>query len=205
MKAILASIILGISVLSIPLFTGCTTTGGGGIGHVITPTRVKAVAYLGTALALQQHPEYRQGFVLAVSELKLIETQDKIDFATVLAIIHRLPVKQLEGQNAVLYITAATLLLDDLGGSLDLSKVEKVKPYVIGLREGIELGLVPGAPTTSLRPNVERRLSALESKERERMEPWRAIEANLPVWRSQYSDVLQTNPFTAELRPAVNQ
>lgn len=149
MKAILAAIVLGLSVLSIPLFTGCSTTSGSG-GHIITPTRVKAVAYLGTSLALQAHPEYRMGFQLAVEQLKVIETQDTIDFATVLSIVHRLPVKELQGQNAVLYITAATLLLDDLGGSLDMSKVEKIKPYVTGLREGIQLGLGPTTPTPTL-------------------------------------------------------
>ena len=138
MKIILSPIL----ALALLLLPGCSTTGGGA-GQIITPTRVKAVSYLGTALALQQHPEYRPGFTIAVQELKVIEAQEQIDFATVLAIVHRLPVKELKGQNAVLYITAATLLLDDLGASLDLSKVEKIKPYVIGIRQGIELGLQP--------------------------------------------------------------
>jgi len=131
------ALFLAIALLALP---GCSTTQP---GQIITPTRVKAVAYLGSALALQQHPEYRPGFTIAVEQLKVIESQEQIDFATVLAIVHRLPVKELKGQNAVLYITAATLLLDDLGGSLDLAKVEKIKPYVTGLRQGIELGLQP--------------------------------------------------------------
>lgn len=136
---ILPFAIVGLSV------TGCSTVGQNG-GTILTPARVKAVAYLGTAFALTAHPEYRTGFTIAVAELKFLETQDKIDFATFLAIVHKFPVKELEGQNGILYITAATLLLDDLGGSLDMSKIENLKPYVVALREGIELGL--GTPPT---------------------------------------------------------
>lgn len=208
MKHWISVALVALTLCAIPLTqTGCTTTGSGGIGGVITPTRVKAVAYLGTALALQQHPEYRMGFTLAVEQLKVIETQDTIDFATVLAIVHRLPVKQLEGQNAVLYITAATLLLDDLGGSLDLSKVEKIRPYVTGLREGIELGLGPTVPpSASLRPSVEQRLSALEDATKLKWaptdtgwfhyKPWQPTD---PMVLLPYADTLEAKPWQSHL------
>jgi len=125
--------------LSIALLTGCATTGNQ--PQLITPSRVKAVTYLGTAVALQAHPEYKPGFQIAVHELKIIESQDKIDFAVVLKIINDLPIKEIRSGNAAIYITAATLLFDDLGAPIDIGKVEKMKPYVTALREGLELAL----------------------------------------------------------------
>jgi len=50
MKTLLTSCL----ALTLLLLPGCTTIQ---TGAIVTPTRVKAVAYLGTSLALQSHPE----------------------------------------------------------------------------------------------------------------------------------------------------
>lgn len=120
------------------LMTGCSTTQ---TGSVITPSRVKIVMYLATAFAVNEKPELKSGFQHAVDSLRLIESQESIDFAVIMAILNDLPVKELQTPQAKILITASTLLLSDLSGSLDLSKVENLRPYITAIREGIELGL----------------------------------------------------------------
>lgn len=118
------------------LLTGCETT-----PSVITPSRVKIVMYTGTAFAVAEQPELKPGFQHAVDSLKLIESQESIDFAVLMAILNDLPIKDIKTPHARILITSGTMLLADLGGQVDLAKVEKLKPYVTAIREGIELGL----------------------------------------------------------------
>lgn len=128
---------------------GCQT---GPTGERDISTTIKAAAYLGTAYALAERPEWRKDFEEAVIDLKLVESGATIDLVTVLAIVNRLPIKELKNSKATILITGAIILLGDYGASLPPDQMEKIRPVVKAMREGIELGLGPapamlGTPT----------------------------------------------------------
>ena len=139
MKTFLLVLALGLTPLT---FTGCATVKP---GTTQTAARlhgvIKLAAYVGTTESLRQHPEWRSGFELALVELKRIETVEKIDFTTILAIVNRLPVKELRSERATMFITSGTILLHEQLQSIDLEKAEDLRGTVKALREGIELGL----------------------------------------------------------------
>lgn len=120
------------------LATGCATTPDG--QRNIAPT-IKTAAYLGTAYALAERPEWRPGFTEARNDLALIEQAEQIDFVMVLAIVQRLPIKELSESKATILLTGAIILLGDYGRSLPPDQLDKLRPVVKAMREGIELGL----------------------------------------------------------------
>jgi len=125
-------------------FSGCSTT------PATTQHRIesscKVAAYLGTATALAEHPEWRAGFVTARDQLHVLETADTVDFVTLLAIVQQLPIKELKSPNARLAITTATILLQDYAGELALDNLQQLKPIAGALRAGIDLGLLQTPP-----------------------------------------------------------
>lgn len=124
------------------LFTGCATTGGNVTPQDLTPA-IKTAALVGTTLVLKDHPEWRGYFVSAAGELAILEQAEKIDFAIILAIFYRLPVKELQSDEAKLAVAGATILLSGYGGKIvELDKLENVRPLAKALREGIELALI---------------------------------------------------------------
>lgn len=136
MKQKIAVIIFKLGlVLTLVIGTGCASLGNGDIDAAPI---VKIAAMNGTYLVLKKHPEYRPGFELALAELKTLEQAEKIDFAQVMSIVHRLPVEKLESPEATLIIANATLLLEETTGTFEL---EKTRPIVTALRQGLELGL----------------------------------------------------------------
>lgn len=118
---------------------GCQTTGPTDVNRVAGA--VKIAAFTGTSYAMIEHPEWRPAFTDAEKELKFIEAQPTIDFATIMAVVMRLPVKELKSEKAVLAITAGTMLLYQYGDSLPIDQIENLRPIVVALREGIALGL----------------------------------------------------------------
>ena len=118
---------------------GCATTGSGGKKDYSKV--IKTIVWAGTSYAIMEHPEWRESFELAANQLDLLATADTIDYTTVVAIIQALPVKELKSSEGILAITAVSLLLSDYEGTIDLTKVEQVKPIVIALRDGIRLGI----------------------------------------------------------------
>jgi hypothetical protein len=117
------------------LATGCQTPAG---GRDISGA-IRAAAFTGTALALRDHPEWRKGFEEAASDLAIIEQAEVIDFPLVLAIVQRLPVSELRSSDAAIIITGATILLSDFNSSIPLDQIEKLRPVVSALRQGITL------------------------------------------------------------------
>lgn len=103
---------------------------------------VKTAAYLGTALAIEEHPNWKPQFQKAYDDLGIIEAADTVGLPEVLAILHRLPIKELKSPKAVIIITATALLIEETG-SPELSPVTtaKLRPVVKDLRAGIKLAL----------------------------------------------------------------
>lgn len=119
------------------LMLGCQTAN---FERNMTAT-IKYAAFTGTAISLDEHPEWRSQFNEVRMNLEVIEQQSIIDFTLVMAIVYRLPIKELKSSEARIIITAATMLLQDFGGSVDLS-TEKIKPVVTALKDGIALGML---------------------------------------------------------------
>lgn len=135
MKKIFASLLLCALALNFP---GCATAPQ-------TTARIasagKVAAYVGTAEFLRAHPEARIGFEAARDSLRVLETSGHVDLAMLLAIVNRLPVKELRSERALIIVTAATILITDFGGALPLEQLDNLKPVARAIREGIELGL----------------------------------------------------------------
>lgn len=150
MRKIITTLLL-VSVLAVsPLYiTGCV---GPNQPRPTTQQRIetglKIAGQIGTGIALTEHPEWRNGFEKAVQDLKIIESGDVVTIQHLLAIIQRLPVKELKSPNAILYIQSGILLLNEFGvpNELPLEQSANVKSAAKSLREGIEFGLLTVNP-----------------------------------------------------------
>lgn len=126
--------------ISPTIFTGCATLPPTAVQRAATLT--KLAAYIGTAEFLRTHPESRLAFELATVELDRLALATTYDWVDVMAVIHRLPVKELQSPQARLIITAATLVLEEYGAApVSLDRMDQWRPIVIALRDGIRLGL----------------------------------------------------------------
>lgn len=146
------------ALVALGLFTGCqypggnsrdlvspnpvVLTGAAGITVEDVVPVVTVAAEEGTFFILLEHPEWRPQFALAAADLKVIEKAERIDFPTIMAIVLRLPVKELKSTEARMAISGATILLSRYGGQgVPLDRLQQVRPIAAALREGIELGL----------------------------------------------------------------
>ncbi len=135
-QSILTSLVLGFIAL---YATGCAS---------ITPQKVanvaRAGAYAGTAASLAEHPEWRPGFVLAQQELSGLSISTNLDIAQIMAIVNRLPVKELHSQTAQIIITSTTLVISGLElPPIPADKVKDLNLIAQAIAEGIKLGLGP--------------------------------------------------------------
>lgn len=142
-RNLILGLLLGaILCFSLGSLTGCATTGGNGTTVQDFTPAIKTAAMVGTVYSLREHPEWAPAFKTAAADLAILETAEKIDFNTILAIVLRLPVKELQSPDARLAISGATILLSGYGDKIvALEKLENLRPVAKALREGIELGL----------------------------------------------------------------
>lgn len=130
------AMLLGLSALS----PGCSTLNQTDSQRVASAAKV--AAYVGTSTALRNHPEWLPNFINARNDLKVLETADSLDIAQILAIINRLPVKELKSDTAAIVITSATILISEYGVSeIPLEKLKQLQPIVTAIRQGIDLEL----------------------------------------------------------------
>lgn len=137
MKAI--KLILSIACIA-TLLVGCSTPSGVNEAKRLE-TSAKVAAYVGSAEYLKIHPDKKDAFVSASRSLLAVEQSETVDVATLLAIVNKLPLKELKSEHAVIAITAATIMLTDYAGSLQLDQLNSLKPVVKAIREGIDLAL----------------------------------------------------------------
>lgn len=103
---------------------------------------IKTAAYTGTALALSEKPEWRPHFQKAYDDLGILENATTIGLPEVLAILNRLPVKELKSDKAVIIITATVLMVSEAGApEVDVITTEKLRPTIKKMREGMKLAL----------------------------------------------------------------
>lgn len=103
---------------------------------------VKTAAYVGSALALNEHPEWKDAFLKAHNDLAILEEAETIGLPEIMAILNRLPVKELQSKEARIAIVGTTLLIEEIGSpAINVETVNKLRPIVKQLREGIKLAL----------------------------------------------------------------
>lgn len=101
-----------------------------------------AVATVATYEALNERPDWREGFVDAQISLAEIATKETIDFWAVYGIVNRLPVDELKGERAVVYATSANLIFEEFGNpAVPIKDAPGLRGFVRGLAIGIERGL----------------------------------------------------------------
>lgn len=142
------TVLLSVSLLTapvvvLPLLSGCASLNDGlsSSNAQRIQTSVKLAAYLGTSAYLTKNPQTRPAFVIARDELVALSTADNIDAVTLLAIVNRLPIKELNGDQSKIIITAATIILSDFAGQLQLDQLKQLQPIAAAMAEGITLGL----------------------------------------------------------------
>ena len=108
LSSVLAALLLALTIaIPVSSFTGCALIKP---ADGIQPNAlIKVTTMLGTKAALVKHPESRPAFQIAATELYTMEQQNEISFNTLLGILSRLPVKELSGDDATLYIMAGTI------------------------------------------------------------------------------------------------
>jgi len=143
LSALLSVTLLTTPVAMLSLTSGCSSLNDGlsGSNARRIQTSVKLAAYLGTSSYLQSHPETRTAFIIAANELRSLAIADNIDAVNLLAIVNRLPIKELESDQSKIIITAATIILSDFAGELQLDQLKQLQPIAAAMAEGIELGL----------------------------------------------------------------
>lgn len=134
---------VALALLPLLLFTGCKTLNN----EQVVANRVERLATIATPLVLKAKPEWRQGFSIAQIALEELSRDTDASFDDLLAIVHRLPVDELQTDEAKLLISAgaegALLLLDLTLGSyaIDLTKAGSVQPIAAALARGLKAGL----------------------------------------------------------------
>jgi len=96
---------------------------------------------VGATEYMRIHPETRPAFTLAKKELLTLSQAENLDWVTLLAVVNRLPVKQLENERAKMLITVATITLSDYAGALPLDRLKELQPLAGALAEGLTLAL----------------------------------------------------------------
>jgi hypothetical protein len=133
-----------LACLVLVLGTGCTTQPDGSkkVDSQKVAYAVEDAAFIGTRVALMKNAEWRPAFEDAATALAILETKDSIGIADIMEIARSLHVRELKSEQATLVITGAELLLVNLDRqTIDLKKVEALKPVVSAFRKGIQRAL----------------------------------------------------------------
>ena len=120
---------------ALALWPGCKTATPASLER-----RVQIIAQLGAGEALFEHKDWKDEFELAAADLRIIEAGDTVNIAQVVAIVQRLPVKELQSPRGKLYVATGLLLIMEAGvpSELDPDTSAGVKAVARGLRIGIE-------------------------------------------------------------------
>lgn len=135
-KLALASLICSAAVF----LTGCSTPAT--VSPQSIQNKAKGIAYLVTAESLRQHPDWKEYFQVASLEFATLGESTNVTLPQITKIVSELPIKQLKGERAAIYITVGTLFLqDELGGNTELTQPEELRRAAIGIHEGIDLAI----------------------------------------------------------------
>jgi len=103
--------------------------------------KAKGIAYLVTAESLLQHPEWKEYFQVASLEFATLGGSTNVGLPQITQIVSELPIKQLKGERAQIYITVGTMFLQDDLGEVGVSNPEQLMRAAQGIHEGIDLAV----------------------------------------------------------------
>lgn len=135
--------ILSLSLVAVLFLTGCASTTPQTSARVAKVA--KLAAYIGTAEYLKAYPVSRPAFEVAHVELSNMAASPGIDMAQLLAVVQRLPVKNIQNDRVSMYITSSAIILSEFGDKLPLDRLAELQPVAQAIADGIGLGL--GIPT----------------------------------------------------------
>lgn len=127
--------------------TGCA---GGPNAQQVGMIVSEVIAKDATYLALKKKPEWRDEFEIARADLNTLAQEDTPAFDKLQEIVRRLPVKELKSEEAELLIGDLAILVKGFtpnqGEIIYADQTEKLRGFIVALRDGIGQGLTIGAP-----------------------------------------------------------
>lgn len=124
---------------SIALLAGCATTPESELKNLVADAR--DIGEFGTRVALMENPNFRKQLDYTVLGLKELEAlPDPITIDSLVGVLSRLPVKELQTEKAQLYILGGRVIIRRAAGNVQLGTLG-IRPIVAALREGMETGL----------------------------------------------------------------
>jgi hypothetical protein len=146
MNTLKSLLILVIPAALIGFTVGCAHTPTGQVDVAATVKNfvpaAETAAYVGTKVALTEHPEWRDGFVQANAELQILASAENPDYTTLAEIVSRLPVEELKSEEATLAITSGEIILQQYGRpDVVTSKLVDIRPIVQAIQRGVSKGL----------------------------------------------------------------
>lgn len=122
-------------IMALACFLGCQTT----TEPRSLENKAKAVAWGATTKLLQKHPEWRPHFEQAKQDLVLLQASETIGIVEVLAVVNRLPVKELREGDMALIAAGTMMFFEDELGSIALDNPEQLRAVIRGMVRGLEL------------------------------------------------------------------
>lgn len=144
--ALLAAVIVAVSI------TGCAT---GPTTSTATPeqkaarlqTAAELAAFSGATIWLKKNPQDRQAFETAQAALVLLVAGTQASPAQLSEALAGLPIKELKGEEAAIYIGVATILYDTyLKENVNIEGNINVKAFATGLHAGLNRALLTIPP-----------------------------------------------------------
>jgi hypothetical protein len=104
---------------------------------------LRDAAESGTVYALAENSKWRINIALVQKQLEVASTQtNTFTYNDLVAIMHRLPVKELKSSEALLTITLGKIVLRHAGKEVELGNVKSMSLLAGALSEGMKSGLV---------------------------------------------------------------
>jgi hypothetical protein len=142
------------ATLAVSSFTGCATTGANPPATAEQKaarlqTAAELAAFSGATVWLSKNPKDRPAFEAARSAIALIVAGSQATPAQLSEALAGLPIKELKGEEAAIYIGVATILYDAyLRENINIDGNVNVKAFATGLHAGLNRALlVIPAPT----------------------------------------------------------
>ncbi len=148
--------VLALCLLPLALLTGCASIGSNPAADAQRIQRVSTIAELaaftGTEYWLKDHPQDRPYFALSLAALDSLLKDRNYDPQALSEALASLPIKQLQGEQGTLIVSAATILYDAYAAeAVNLDKAIYIAPVIAAIRNGLFRALNPG---TALPPPI---------------------------------------------------
>lgn len=123
-------------ILTLLSSSGCTTFSNPDSKAALLAD-LRDVAQVGTAIDLADNPKHREAFLLVLGELESIATMENATPLTLHQALLKLPIRQLKGEKAALYVTAANIILRRILNGKEVPIPSQVREVAAALAAGL--------------------------------------------------------------------